>query len=439
MKKAVVFFIFLLLLLIVVLYFIRTDERVNNNESTVFVKKTEGKYELYRNGKPFYIQGASGNSYLEELKKSGANTFRVYDTVNIKAVLDEALKLDLAVIVDLMLPKFKGNEEYYKEDEVRNELKTNILIAVENNKNHPALLMWNFNELEYPHKLKHKYFRNFFGNLVDEMHKVDSNHPISTSITGSNKKQIASLQFWCPQLDLISINVFGGLGKLESDINKIKYLWNGAYYISEWGINGPWEESDLTIWRGPIEKTSSDKATNLVYRFQNDMPKNNRNLGHLAFFWGQKQERTHTWFSLFSENGDKTQMIQDLKYIWSGEKSKNKLPQFKKMHVNGKSSYNNIILNACDIIKSSIEFDNSENDSLTIKWELFPENWYYFFGSKENKPAKYSTSITKINDNSVEFQVPSEEGPYRLFSYIYDSKGNFATANVPFYVLDTVK
>ena len=303
MKKAIGFFIFLLLLLLVVLYFIRSDERVNNSESTVFVKKTEGKYELYRNGKPFYIQGASGNSHLEELKKSGANTFRVYDTVNIKSVLDKALKLDLVVIVDLMLPRFKGSEEYYKNDTTRNELKSNILKVVEGNKNHPALLMWNFNEIEYPHQIKYNYFRTFFGDVVDEIHNIDTNHPISTSVAGINKRQLLSLKLWCPQLDLISINVFRALSNLQEEFDKFSFIWDGAYYLSEWGVNGPWEESKSTMWGAPIEMTSTQKAKQIKNRYDKFVPKkdDNRCLGNLIFFWGQKQERTQTWFSLFAD------------------------------------------------------------------------------------------------------------------------------------------
>jgi hypothetical protein len=114
-------------------------------------------------------------------------------------------------------------------------------------------------------------------------------------------------------------------------------------------------------------------------------------------------------------------------------------PILKKMSVNGLRPYDNIILNSCDLIRSSIDYHDVENDSLTVEWELFPENWYYYFGAKETKPKKYITSFTKINDSLVEFEVPSEEGPYRLFSYVYDNQGNFATANVPFYVLESDK
>ncbi|AOW21715.1 hypothetical protein [Urechidicola croceus] len=438
MKPLIRIFILLIIGIFIALYIIRSNERVNNTNATVYINKSNGKYELYRNGKPFYIQGASGNSHFQELKNAGANTLRVYDTINLDHTLRTCDSLGLAVIVDLVLPKFKGNESYYQDINTRNEIKSTILSTVKKYKNYPALLMWNFNEIEYPHQRRFKYFRTFFGSLIDEIHEFDTNHPISTSITGLTKIQMASLQYWCPQLDLIAINIFGGINKLEKELNRIKPIWNGAYYLSEWGNNGPWEESDKTIWNAPIEKTSTLKALEIRERYKKLIPKkNDRFLGNLAFYWGNKQERTHTWFSMFSENGDRTQSIEELEYIWSKKRPINSAPEIDSIKLNNKNPGNNILLKSGDIIESTIFFSDKENDSLTIKWELFPENWNYFFGFKENKPNVIEDAVLKQIEGKIKLRIPEKEGPYRLFSYVYDKHGNFATANIPFYVLNT--
>ena len=42
----------------------------------------------------------------------------------------------------------------------------------------------------------------------------------------------------------------------------------------------------------------------------------------------------------------------------------------------------------------------------------------------------------KDDGNKLTFRTPAIEGPYRIFVFIYDQKGNFATTNTPFYVLN---
>jgi len=52
------------------------------------------------------------------------------------------------------------------------------------------------------------------------------------------------------------------------------------------------------------------------------------------------------------------------------------------------------------------------------------------------KPNPITNSLVSIEDNKATFITPTEEGPYRIFAYIYDQNGNFATTNTPFYVLN---
>lgn len=122
----------------------------------VYVEKENGNFRLIRNGQPFYIKGGAAHpDYLEELKAAGANTARIYDTINLKAILDQAHALDLAVVADIPMPKLHSDGDFYIDDRKFKTLKKRVERVVRMHKDHPALLYWNLgNELYYPYFIK---------------------------------------------------------------------------------------------------------------------------------------------------------------------------------------------------------------------------------------------------------------------------------------------
>ena len=155
------------------------------------------------------------------------------------------------------------------------------------------------------------------------------------------------------------------------------------------------------------------------------------------FYWGQKQECTHTWFSLFDKKGNRTQIVQELEQLWSKKPITKYAPQIDYMLINQKGALDNCLFEPTTLQKAEIKFTNTSNDSITIHWELFPENWGYNLGENQYAPPAISSSIKKQHDESVIFETPKKEGAYRLFAYIYDNHGNVASANTPFYVLNS--
>ena len=67
--------------------------------------------------------------------------------------------------------------------------------------------------------------------------------------------------------------------------------------ITEWGPTGWWETAS-TEWKAPIEQTSEEKRQVYEERYTQYISANPRCLGSFVFLWGQKEERTPTWFSL---------------------------------------------------------------------------------------------------------------------------------------------
>ena len=51
------------------------------------VVKTKDGFQLLRNGKPYYVKGAGGDTHLDLLKSIGGNSIRTWGTDNAQIVL----------------------------------------------------------------------------------------------------------------------------------------------------------------------------------------------------------------------------------------------------------------------------------------------------------------------------------------------------------------
>jgi hypothetical protein len=111
------------------------------------LKKTMEGYELYRNGKPYYVQGLGGDVNLDLVVKIGGNSIRTWGVERAQQVLDEAQKRGLSVMLGFWLQHERHGFDYDNKDKVLKQLNYYKSI-VDKFKNHPALLVWGIgNEL----------------------------------------------------------------------------------------------------------------------------------------------------------------------------------------------------------------------------------------------------------------------------------------------------
>jgi len=408
----------------------------NSFRKAVYIKKQNGKYLLYRNGKPFFIKGASGYTNLKQLSAAGGNTIRVWDTLNLGRILDSAQANHLAVVAGLPMPPSESIDDFYKTSKA-DAYSRKITGLIERFKNHPALLAWCLgNELAFPNKPKYNQFYAVFNGLVDMIHQKDPQHPVTTTIMTFQKKNIINIKLRT-KIDFISFNIFGSIQTLKEDLEKFKWFWDGPFLITEWGVEGPWLAENQNAWGAYIESTSTKKAEQYLSNYEKYMPVDNpRFLGSMVFYWGQKQELTPTWFSLFDENGAETGAVQMMRYIWTGKKTTEKAPALKYMLLAGKGAKDNILFKPNEIVKSKVYFDNADTTGLTFKWKIFTEDWFKSNGVfSEKRPKEINNLIAGQNGSELSFKVPAKEGPYRILVYVYNKKGSFATSNTPFYVL----
>jgi hypothetical protein len=410
---------------------------MKNESGKVYIKKTQNGYEIIRNGKPFYINGAAGYSHFNELKEAGGNTIRIYDTVNLANILDNAYLNNLAVIVDIPIPGY--SELYYSNansDDIA-VLKSRIKELVKKHKDHPSLLMWNLgNELNHPFRLRKNSFMKTFNELIEIIKEEDSNHPVSTAINFVSRKMMANLWFRSRKLDVIGINIFGNIQVIHPHIKFISFIFGKRpYYVSEYGSDG-WWEARYTAWGAPIEPTSTKKAEQIEKRYHIINANDYSNiLGSLIFIWGNKFETTQTWFSMFSEDY-KVETVKVLESLWKNSSAKPDLIGVDYMLVDKKGAADNIIFSPNELINAELIFIDTETDSMKIVWEIYSGLLNIAEGEIKSISDKSIDSFVSFEDKKVSFITPENEGPYRIFAYVYDKDGYFATTNTPFYVLN---
>jgi hypothetical protein len=302
---------------------------------------------------------------------------------------------------------------------------------VESYRNHPALLMWVIGN-----ELNHSYTNSAVYDAVNDVskmiHELDSNHPTTTTVAGINANLVRDIESRAADLDILSIQVYGDLFVLPELIEKSGFT--KPFLVTEWGTIGHWEV-DKTTWGAPIEATSSEKA-DTYFRGHSDMLDSMRDqlVGSFVFFWGQKQERTPTWYGMFTESGEETETVDVMHYLWNGEWPDNRSPRVRSMLLDGETSHDNATLLEGERYPASVDIFDHDDDTLTYRWELKPESNSTKEGGDFEAPIVSLDGL--IDDESsaqIRFTAP-EPGAYRLFVYAYDGHGHAAHANIPFFV-----
>jgi hypothetical protein len=404
--------------------------------SEVHINNRNGHYQLIVNGKPFYVKGAGlefGNQ--EQLAFYGGNSFRTWQTDNGQEsgnrVLDRALQNGLFVTFGIDMASERSGFNYDDPNAVAIQLQR-IKSEVIEYKNHPALLMWAVgNELNLGSTNPKVW--DAVNQVAQMIHQLDPNHPVMTTLAGFDSELIDLLKSRAYSLDLIGIQLYADIANLQDKLRASN--WQGAYIVTEWGSTGHWEVP-LTNWGAPIEDNSSQKATALAKRYINYIQSDKQQcLGSYVFLWGQKQERTPTWYSLFLESGEATEAVDVMSHLWTGKWPVNRSPSILTLKINSLVAENNVRLDAGQMYSASISAQDADQDVLTFRWQIMSESDAKSIGGDyENVPSVITSNIHDLGNGRIQFNTPTSTGNFRLFVYVYDGKGNAAHANIPFQV-----
>jgi len=403
----------------------------------VELRNVEGRYRLFVNNEEFFVKGAGcefGPCYM--IAAHGGNAIRTWRTDNRqqsgREVLDEAWENGLMVMMGLDVGRERHGFDYSDEAAVAAQL-DKLREEVMELRGHPALLGWGIgNELNL-HYTNTKVW-DAVNDIAKMIREVDGNNVTTTMLAGINRRDVQYIKEKAPYLDFISIQMYGDIINLQQRIKESGFT--GPYLITEWGATGHWEVA-LTEWGSPIEQTSAEKADAIKERYQKAILADDANcLGSFVFLWGQKQERTPTWYGLFTETGEKTEAIKVMEYLWTGQKPAIAAPRINDITIEGKGGrFDNVRLEANSeyVVKFTVEYPIMEN--LTVRAEIMPEPVELSVGGDyERRPVSIEGLIKEANTSQVIFRAPQTKGAHRVFVYVTDNENFVATANVPFYV-----
>lgn len=402
----------------------------------VEIVQQDGGYQLLRGGKPYIIRGAGiDHTDLETFAAHGGNSFRTWavddGAMPARELLDRAHELGLTVSLCLEFAAERHGFDY--DDPVavarqKEETRQRVLA----HRNHPALLTWFIgNELNYDFKNPKVY--DAVNDVAKMIKELDPNHPTTTTLAHAAKSTIKIVNERAPDLDFISFQVYGGLFSLPEDLKKAKFT--RPYMVTEWGAIGHWEVWE-TRWGAPVESTSSEKAANYAKGYlQKIQPHSEQNIGNYVFLWGQKQERTPTWYGMFLDTGESTEAADVMYFIWKGGWPENRVPRVSPISLNNKVAFDNIYLWKGKTYDAKINVEDADGDAISYHWEVRKESSAtQVGGDKEAIPPLVQGMIADPSQKQIKITAPKESGPYRLFAFVYDGNGNAGHANIPFYV-----
>ncbi len=400
----------------------------------VEIRTKDDGYQLYRGDQPYTVRGAGvavdsedALEMLQALKRHGGNSFRTWN-VGDGWFLDAAHELGLSVALCLDIKRERHGYDYGDAEFVAAQLEQ-AREQVLRFKDHPALLAWVIgNELNYDYTDPRVY--DAVNDISRMIHALDPHHPTTTTTADISESLARDIAERAPDIDFISVQTYGGLFDLPQRLETTGI--DKPIMVTEWGTIGHWEVPK-TPWGAPIELTSTQKAAAYHRGATEVLPQlGTRLIGSYVFLWGQKQERTPTWYGVFVD-GHRTEAVDVLQRFWTGSIVENPVASVASLLLDGKDAASGVRLVAGRTYEANAVIGDLESDAL--RWVVLEESTaMQGGGDAEEVPADRSHMLQSTAGKQVMLTAPEGPGAYRLFVYAKDSNGGVAHANLPFFV-----
>ena len=387
-------------------------------------KGADGKVQLLRDGKPYFIKGGGGGGDKPLLAAVGGNSFRTWGVGNeTLKELDQAEKLGLTVTVGYWLGHKQHGFDYGNAAAVDKQF-DDVKKVVLKYKDHPALLMWSLgNEMENGNNTPELW--KAVEALAKMVHEVDPKHPTMTVVAEVGGKTVENIHTYCPDIDVVGINSYAGGPSVGE-----RYAKQGGtkpFVVTEFGPPGTWELKMNAFGAAP-EPTSTEKAAWYRKTYEKTvlgMP--GQCLGSYAFTWGFKIEATATWYGMFLPDGSKLGAVDMMQELWSGKAAEHPCPAIKKLAVVGADQ-----VAGGETVKAEVDTADEKGDKLKIDWRLFREQGNYDVqGTGAAATPGYPEAIEKNGEREVTIKLPKFGGVYRIYCYIHNEHGGAAVGSLP--------
>lgn len=418
--------------------------------SKVEILRADDTWTMQVDGQPFVVHGAgmgySGEAGIASLAEAGGNAFRTWGTEHLDVQLAAAERYGLKVLVGLGMQKQLQGFDYEDGDAVARQL-TVLKADIDRYKSHPSLLGWIIanepNLMIDPSGAAvqpNPAVYAAMGDVLDYIHDQDPNHPASVAFafTATLAEDVTLALQAMPSLDFISLQAYGALPVIAPFIRELNI--DLPYMVTEYGPLGHWE-MPATQWGREIEELSGAKAAGMAERMSKaglDDPQG-KLLGGFAFLWGYKQERTPTWYGLFTADGSRTAAVDELTLVWTGQYPEQRAPSAWGMTLNEQQAGASVALTSGVAAKASLQASDPEGDTLSIRWQVMSEvqergHGGHFEAQPEMVEVTFRDNTRAEDHYGVSMIAPTPPGHYRLYVWAHDEQGGVATANFPFLV-----
>ncbi len=400
----------------------------------VSIVDNSGTYELHRDGSPYYINGAAFSGYfLDSLTVYGGNSIRTYSTDS--STIDLLNKADsLGVTVTMGL--YAGREEdffNYNDTAAVNAQLEDFRNYVRMYRDHPAVLMWSIGNEADASYTNYRLW-DAVNDIAAMIHEEDTLHPTMTVLASAHDVDIIEIKARAPEIDILGINVYKTLDNLENQLTTNG--WTKPYIVTEWGVDGTWQ-TDETDWNAPIELSSTSKAYIYRTRYSSYIAANpmGQCLGSYVFVWGhQNHGEVESWYSLFTVNGESTEVVEAMQYSWTGSYPAQRAPRITQMVLNGQEENDDVRLAVGSINWATVDAYDPNSDGLTYEWYVVKEGYDLDDAASGETLPGLDGLITYQDEDSIAFSAPAAKGAYRLYAVVDDGNSKIALMNIPFQV-----
>lgn len=122
-----------------------------------------------------------------------------------------------------------------------------------------------------------------------------------------------------------------------------------------------------------------------------------------------------------------------------GSMKSNETPFADSIKIGHFSKHESVVLNKGTSYSAVVYAHGPDMDKLKYKWEIRQEEVYNSITKQEEEVFEPISGLINGEGDSISLRAPLRSGTYRLFAHVYDDRGNYSTADLPFFVPPDLK